>query len=60
MNRIRREVISDALRKMGINQTEFAKRLGLSEKHVSEILNGKSGQIMKNFERIANLLDLPL
>jgi transcriptional regulator with XRE-family HTH domain len=38
-----------ALRKM--TQAQFAEELGMSAKHLPEILNGKSGQNLKKFNQ---------
>lgn len=35
-------VIKDYLNELGISQKELAKRMGMSEKHISNLLNGKS------------------
>lgn len=35
------ETIKELLTEQGMNQKEFAKRMGLSEKHVSHLINGK-------------------
>lgn len=35
-------VIKDYLEEIDLNQKEFAKRMGMSEKHISNLLNGKS------------------
>lgn len=35
-------IIKDYLEEIGINQKELAKRMGMSEKHISNLLNGKS------------------
>lgn len=37
------DTIKDELECLGMTQSEFAKRLGVSEKHISKILNGESG-----------------
>lgn len=60
MIRIRRDVFSNALRAKGLTQADLAKILDVSEKHLSEIVNAKSGQTLKNFEKISNTLSVPL
>ena len=37
------EVLSEMLREKGMSQAEFARRMGVSQKHVSEIVKGKAG-----------------
>ena len=56
MIRIRKDTVAGILNNKGITQTDFAGMIGFSPKHFSEIMNGKSGQTMKNFEKIANAL----
>jgi transcriptional regulator with XRE-family HTH domain len=56
---IRKDLVADILRENGSSQTELAKELNFSEKHLSEIINGKSGQSLKNFERIAKAIGIP-
>ena len=37
------EVLKELLSEAGMTQTELAQRCGVSQKHISEIINGKAG-----------------
>lgn len=38
-----RDLIRAAIDDLGLTQAEFARRIGRTEKHVSQVLNGKAG-----------------
>ena len=38
-----RDLIRSALDEQGLTQAEFAKRIGRTEKHVSQVLTGRAG-----------------
>lgn len=52
------ERIKDRLRELQINNKEFAKRLNVSEAHLSMILSGKRGVSVKLLIDIANKLNV--
>lgn len=43
-----------------ISQTEFASRLGISQKHMNEILNGKMSITLERAAQISNLTNIPI
>lgn len=45
-----------ALRKDGLSQAEFARRVGMSEKHVSLVLQGKAGATLETLDDWAEAL----
>lgn len=50
--------LKDYLEYENISQTEFSKRLGISQKHMNEILNGNKGitlEMAGNIERLTNI-----
>lgn len=57
---IRKDIVTRILREKGIKQAAFAAQIGFSAKHFSEIINGKSGQTLKNFEKIAQGLGISI
>ena len=49
------EILGETLQARSISQAEFASRCGLSEKHVSQIINGKASitsETALTFERV--------
>jgi SOS-response transcriptional repressor LexA len=51
-----KERVVPLLAQRRITQAQFAEELGMSAKHLSEILNGKSGQNIENLTKIAQAL----
>lgn len=55
-----RENVRAEIRKLGITQGELARRTGLSQAWLSEMLNGKANPSLLTCERIAQALGAPL
>jgi transcriptional regulator with XRE-family HTH domain len=55
-----REQIRLALRIAGVCQAELARRLGLSEKHISQLLTGRSAISLDMAERILDAVGYTL
>jgi len=57
-------MVGDQIRKLrkkkGIRQRDMARRLGVSQTHISMIENNKSGISMNLLEEVCNLLDADL
>lgn len=53
------ETIKEQLEIHNMNQKEFAKRLGYSEKHVSEIINGKASITQETSLKLESILGIP-
>jgi len=51
-----REAIRSALDASGMTQVEFAARVGISEKHMSQVLTGKAGLPLDLADRLLNAL----
>ena len=49
--------VRELLDKKGWNQQRLASEIGWTSKYISEVLNGKKGQLYRNFELIAKALD---
>ena len=52
------QYLKDYLEYNKISQTEFALRLGITQKHINEILNGKAKitlEMAANIERLTNI-----
>ncbi len=52
--------LKETISKEGITQKELAKKAGLSEAYVSQILSGKKTPTITVAKRIAEVLDLPV
>jgi transcriptional regulator with XRE-family HTH domain len=49
-------LISGELQRQGMTQAEFARRVGVTEKHVSRVLTGKNGAAMATLDYWAFVL----
>ena len=53
-----RQMVRDELKRQGISQGELARRIGASEKHLSQMLTGAADGRLELWVRIAAELDL--
>jgi transcriptional regulator with XRE-family HTH domain len=54
------ERIKNIMRKKGVTQIQLAAMIGMSEGHMSRILQGRTVPMMDKIERIAEALDIPM
>ena len=52
--------LKDYLEFNNISQTEFASRLGISQKHMNELLNGKMSITLERAAQIYRLTNIPI
>lgn len=52
------EKIKLARKKMGLTQSDFAEKIGISEKHLSKIETGKNYPSLDNFFKMAEILNI--
>lgn len=60
MNDQVREAVARALKERGISQKDFAQSIDLEPPNLSRLLNGHSGRIPENWQRILDALELDL
>ncbi|GAQ23910.1 hypothetical protein DEIGR_400043 [Deinococcus grandis] len=60
MNDQVREAVAKALKERGISQKDFAQSIDLEPPNLSRLLNGHSGRIPENWQRILDALELDL
>lgn len=60
MNDQVREAVAHALKERGVSQKDFAQSIDLEPPNLSRLLNGKSGRIPENWQRILDALELDL
>lgn len=60
MNEAVRAAVAEALKERDLTQKDFAAQIGMEPPNVSRLLNGHSGRIPENWQRILDALDLEL
>lgn len=60
MNEAVRTAVAQALKEKDLTQKELAAQIGMEPPNVSRLLNGHSGRIPENWQRILDALDLQL
>ncbi|KNZ70221.1 helix-turn-helix protein [Thermincola ferriacetica] len=53
------ETLKEHIEDIGMSQKELAKRMGLTEKHISEIINGKASISQETSLKLENVLGIP-